>query len=258
VKIFIVIFCCAFFAGIFTAATVSGIQEYCDPNLSPPAGHPYKYSYRDNRCEGIYIQEVANTPLQVVSLTESFENYDLNLEQGLLVEWTPFSDRSVQLRAQGLRRRLYYRMDTIRVGNTGAFRWPSVLLSVLNIPQKQLGVIAWVNTTVGQIERNVYLPLRISQQQQPHLSRHYTMVLLPARDLNELFISLATVGPDGQPAKFLTDGKSQGHGRYPAQWPIAIHIPYPSTKGFYYIEIGATLSGGGVSTTELWFFHSHM
>jgi len=246
---------CALLVEVFLVARASGKEDYCDPNLNAPAHHPYGYSRREDRCEGVYIQEVASTALHIVSLTDSFEDYDLDVAKDLLVEWTVSGDSAVQLRAQGLRRRLYYRMDTVRAGNANSYRWPSGLLAALNIPKKHLGVVGWTRTVVGQIERSVYLPLRVSQRQQPRQLRRYQLVLLPGRELTEVFVSLATVGLDGQPALFLRDGEALGYGHYPAEWPIPISIPYPEAAGFYYLEIGATLSGGGVSAAELWFYH---
>jgi hypothetical protein len=252
-----VLLICALLVELFPVALASNEKDYCDPNLNAPADHPYRYSRREDRCEGIYIQEVASTALHVVSLTDSFEDYDLDIAKDLLVEWTASGDNAVQLRAQGLRRRLYYRMDTIRAGNTNSYRWSLALLAALNIPKDHLGVIGWTRTVVGQVERSVYLPLRISQRQQPRQLRRYQLVLLPGQELAEVFISVATVGLDGQPASFLCDGEALGYGHYPAEWAITIPIPYPEAAGFFYLEIGATLRGGGVSATELWFYHPH-
>ena len=46
---------------------------HCDPDLREPSTDAYGYRLRGaqrDRCEGIYIQEVASTPLLVASLTE--------------------------------------------------------------------------------------------------------------------------------------------------------------------------------------------
>src|SRR5262245_41082574 len=89
---------------------LSQIQS-CDPNLAQPEGHPYGYRLRGNRCEGVYVQQVDNTILVLASFTESFENYDLHANKDLLLQWNAPGNEEVRLRAFGLRRRLYYRMD---------------------------------------------------------------------------------------------------------------------------------------------------
>src|SRR5919108_743620 len=101
--------------GEVLADPASGQESYCDPYLGQVSDNPYGYRMRGDRCEGIYIKEVSTTILLVASLTESFEDYDLNSSKPLLIEWNKASgDGVVRLRAQGLRRRLYYRMDTVR------------------------------------------------------------------------------------------------------------------------------------------------
>jgi hypothetical protein len=47
--------------------------------------------------------------LTVASWTESFADYDLASGAALVIEWESPSGKSVHLRAQGMRRRLYFR-----------------------------------------------------------------------------------------------------------------------------------------------------
>jgi hypothetical protein len=65
---------------------------------------------------------------------------------------------------------------------------------------------------VGQIERDVYVPLQIRQQRDPLRSGSYRLVLLPGVELTELFISLATVGADGRHHTALKDEEALGYG----------------------------------------------
>src|SRR5262245_57769459 len=83
----------------------------CDPLLTQPAASPHGYRLRGDRCEGIYVQEVAGTPLVVASLTDGFAPFDLKTVQHLLLTWSAPADTELHLRALGLRRKLYYRMD---------------------------------------------------------------------------------------------------------------------------------------------------
>ena len=58
----------------------------------------------------------------------------------------------MHLRAYGLRRKLYYRMDAKRPASPRWFDWPADLLGALNIPKRELGVVGWIRQPVGRIE----------------------------------------------------------------------------------------------------------
>jgi hypothetical protein len=73
--------------------------------------------------------------------------------------------------------------------------------------------------------------------------------------LIEVFVSLAAIGVDGRPVSFLRDGEALEYGYYPAERDITIPITGLEIPGVYYLEIGAPLKGGGVTTVELWFYH---
>ena len=74
-------------------------QEVCDTSLIAPQDSPHGYRLRGDRCEGIYIQELAGTTLKVAALLESFEDYSLTGAQDLRVAWTPPGEGTVSLRA---------------------------------------------------------------------------------------------------------------------------------------------------------------
>jgi hypothetical protein len=230
-------------------------KDHCDPALSQTAGYHWGYQLRGDRCEGIYIQDVSGTTLMVASLTESFEDYDLDSGKELLVQWAAPGDGAPHLRAQGTRPRLYYRMDTARPPGSTEYSWPLDVLRAQGIPRQDIGVVGWTRCPVGGTERRVYLPLRIGQQSSPLRSDSYQLVLLPGRELTEVFVSLAPIGVDGEPASFLADGKALEYGYYPADRPIAIPIRTLQEPGVYYLEVGATLEDGGSATVELWFYH---
>ena len=139
-------------------------QDPCDPDLEQSVTDQLGYRLRGDRCEGRYIQEVGSTILFAVSLTESFEEYDLTSGKDLIVEWTTPTAHDVHLRAQGLRHRLYYRMDTIRPPEKTSYPWPTDILASLEIPHDDVGVVGWMTYTMSGTERKVYLPLRISQK----------------------------------------------------------------------------------------------
>lgn len=232
-------------------------ENHCDPQLRQSTDDPYGYRLRNDRCEGIYIREVASTPLLVASLTESVEDFDLTVNQNLVVEWTAPGPASadIHLRALALRHRLYYRMDTIRAAGSASYVWPPNLLATLNLHRSDLGIVAWTSYVQGNTKRDVYLPLRIRQQGAANKSHGYQLTLLPGVDLAEVFVSLAPTKPDGSPGAFIKKDQALGYGYYPAERGITLSIPELKTPGVYYLEIGATLRDGSSSTAQVWFYH---
>ena len=99
-------------------------QDFCDPSLPRNANDAYAYRNRGDRCEGLYIQGVAGTALRLVSLTELVEDFDPAFSKDAVIEWAVSPPSVVHLRAQGLRRRMYYRMDTDRQASDTSYRWP--------------------------------------------------------------------------------------------------------------------------------------
>ncbi len=252
VRVFILLFVLVT-DGIIHEAS-SQIQS-CDPYLEQPEGDPYGYRLRDDRCEGVYVKQVGSTALVVASLTESFEKYDLNSTKDLVLQWKAPGSEAVKLRALGLRRRLYYRMDTIRPTHSQSFRWPLSLLSALEIPRDDLGILCWTQHRMGNKDIDVYVPLRITQMKDGGRSHVYTATLLPGVELSEIYLSLATVGENGAPETFLRDGEALGYNYYPADRRIDIPISGLKHPGLYYVEIGAKLKTGGSTTIEFWLYH---
>ena len=230
-----------------------GQAPSCDPLLEQPATNPYGYRLRGDRCEGIFVQQVAGTTLLIASFTESFDKYDVRITRHLDIRWTAPAESPIQLRAYGLRRKLYYRMDTTQSSATGSYTWPTEVLAALNVGQPELGVVGWTRYRVGRVDRDVYLPLQIG----PHRARSetYTLVLLPGVPLSEVYVSMAAVGVDGRPTSFIRNEEPLKYNYYPAERPVDIPISRPSAPGIYYLLIGATMQSGGSVTAELWIYH---
>ena len=241
--------------GISLPIAASAQESHCDSNLSPLVGDPLGYRLRGDRCEGRYIKEMASTTLLIASLTSFFEDYDLSSGEDLMVKWVAPDDAGIWLRAQGLKRRLYYRMDTMRPPGSTSYTWSTNILAAMNIPRQALGIVGWTRYSVGETKRDVYVPLQIIQQGNPIRSHNYQVVVLPGCELKEVYISLAPVSMDGHPGVFLRSEEVLGYGYYPANHGIPISISDLEAAGVYYLEIGATLTGGGSSTIEIWFYH---
>lgn len=244
-----------------TSGLVSAKENGCDANLIAPPEDPLGYQEREDRCEGRFLRSVASPVLLLFSLIESVEKYDPGSEQPLTLEWRFPQGQRLNLRAHGLQAaspRLFYRMDATRTSETASFRWSSEILHALNITASDLGVVAWVAYPMNGVEREIYLPLRLGQQQTPGASDRYEVVLWPGQELTEVYVSLATVDSQGAPVEFLWDGKALAYGYYPPERGIAFDILKTELQrpGVYYLEIGAILRGGGVFTLEQRFYHA--
>jgi hypothetical protein len=229
--------------------------DFCDPSLDKVSANPLSYRMRGERCEGVYIKEVAGSILRIVSFTGYVEDYDLAASSKLTIEWPHAVDAATHIRMHSLKRKLYYRMDTVRPPSSAWFEWPTDVLTTLNISRKDLGVTGWILNFVGETRQRVYLPLRVTQKQQPVVSESYRLVLMPGREFTEVFISLATVGVDGLPDVFLREGEALNYGFYPAEREIIIPIRHLKGEGIYFTEIGATLKSGGAASVQIWFYH---
>ena len=234
-------------------ATRASQAEPCDSALTKLATAVNGYRQRGDRCEGLYAQQVSGTTVFLASLTEAFEDYDLQSTDSLTVRWSlpPKSTAGLQLRAETLKHGRYYRMDTVRSLEAGAYRWPSGLLRAERIPRRELGVIGWTQVTIGDVPSDVYVPLQIRQQHAASACGTYDVVLWPGEQLTEVYVSLAPVRADGRLGAFVRQD-SLNYGFYPAESPIKFQIKQRriGPPGLYYLKIGARLGSGGTSTKE--------
>jgi hypothetical protein len=145
-------------------------------------------------------------------------------------------------------------MDAVRPPGSKSYEWPVDLLSALAIPKSEVGVVGMTRISLGQAERVLYLPLRISQGGKLATPGGYHLVILPGVELKEVFVTLAAV--KGNLETILKNGEPLAYGYYPAERPIEAPVAVPREQGIYRLEIGATHMSGGASTAELWFYHA--
>lgn len=227
----------------------------CDPDLKPDEQNPNGYRLRQERCEGTYVQEVAGTTLFVGSLTAGFEEYDLAFNKDLQLQWRQPGNAEVHLRAYGLRRRLYYRMDAIRPPGNEPFKWSMAILGALQIQNRDLGIIGWHRQTIGNVDRDVYLPIRVTQRNAANPTNTYALVLQPGVEFKEVYVSVANVNSEGKPTNYLRDSQPLKYGYYPADRRIDVPLEL-QTPGLYLVEIGGELKNGGTTTLEFLMYHS--
>jgi hypothetical protein len=228
----------------------------CDPQLAPPAGNPYGYRLRGERCEGVYARQLSSSALVLASFTLVFEDFDTGHSEDLLLYWKAPSPAEVRVRARTLDRRLHYRMDAIRPKGTASFRWPAGLLYALQIHQGNLGVLAWVPSDASPIGRELYLPVQVVQESGQLARGNLQLVLLPSLELSEVYVSLASVNKDGGAGRMIRDGEAFRYGYYPADRSITLSVPSLPSAGIFYLEIAASLKSGGSVTLPVWFYHS--
>ena len=233
-------------------ARLAGQTAHCDADLNPATTNPLGYRLRGDRCEGVYIQDVAATALKLVSFTDSYESFDPALDRPLVVEWAPPPSAAVHIRAQSLRSRLYYRMDSDRPAGSASFTWSPDVLAALRLGKAELGVLAWTTRRIGSMDRTVFEPLRL-RQRNAATPGPYRLVVVPGVQLEEVFISIAPLTPNGEPGPYAIDKQPAALGYYPAGRAAVIAVQVPSTAGVYRMDLGATLTQGGTSALTAYF-----
>jgi hypothetical protein len=231
-------------------------KEHCDPHLVKQPGHPQGYEDRGDRCEGLFIREVSGSGgLLVASLTDALEPFDPGAEKDVLLEWRLPEPGSTRIRVFGLKRRVYYRMDTLRPSGPTSYRWPTDVLVPLKLSSRDVGIVAWTRQTVGGEPQDVYVPVRVRPTGPKEQPRRYTLLLMPGAELREVYVTLSPLRSDGRTGPPIKRQEPLGYGFYPAERGIAVQLPELRTPGLYQLEIGAILTHGGSTTRSLVLYH---
>ena len=259
--ILVVIIAACLLAGPASSQLPAKEESPCDPGLPVASKDSLSYQLRGDRCEGRYTMSsqvrIFSGVLRVVSFVEHFEEYHPGSDQDLRIEWSVPQPKEIALRASGLQTGLYYRMDVNPSANTTNYSWPTDILQALQISRNELGLIGWASYKFSNgMVKDVYLPLRITQNSPAKSSSNYQVVIWPTQELSEVFVSVASLDSDGSPRNFILDGEELGYGYYPKDRGIHFEIPKPPKTGVYYLEIGASLKDGGGVNIEDWFYHA--
>lgn len=231
-------------------------QDVCDPGLTGSPNSALGYSMRGNRCEGLYALQVNSTDVRLASLVETFE-LDSDNSAPLTVHWPTVADSGpVRLRAQSLRPRSYYRMDTTADPTASGYSWPTEILGTIGLARDEVGVLGWFERESASEGREVYLPLRIAQGADAADGTSYEIVLIPDIRLREVKVTLKPVDPHGSEGRPLIDKKPLELGYYPAKQATVFYLPKPETPGFYKLQLACDLMPSGLATTTFWFYHA--
>ena len=243
-------------ASLLTGPAGAVAGAFCDPGLPAPAGDPLAYGERGDRCEGRYVKEVASSVLTIASFSEPLSALGVRPERSLRIGWgaPPPGASDARVRAQSLKRRVYYRMDTQRSAGAARYDWPLSVASALVPAQDDVGITVRVRLAFGGGEHDVLLPAVIGDQAQVRADR-YEMVVIPGVPLQELMFSLSSLDANGSVARSIR-GEPLGYGYYPADRAIVIPIARTllSARGLYRLDLAARLENGGSSSSSVWFF----
>lgn len=139
-----------------------------------------------NREEGVFTLPISTPPLQLISFTGFFEDYQPNARQKLKIQFFLDQADHLNIKAQQTRGEILYRMQpkpfpVINGWNQFA-PWPvDDVLSKLNMPAQNIGVI--VNY---QDRQNVLAPAIVFHSNQPEKIASYNFTFLPGKNLTKI------------------------------------------------------------------------
>lgn len=238
------------------SGTATGQADPCDAALKgkDDRANPSGYRQRNDRCEGIFIQEVSATgTLLVASLTATMDGFAPASGKPIAVDWKPAPGATrVNLRAYSLRPRLYYRMDTIQDAGAAPYQWPSGILATYALKSADIGLVAWTSMTVGTQRLDpVYVPVAIREGSQSPWPPTLRLVVVPPADLKELYVTVAPVGSNGSAGTPFRDGPL-GYGYYPAGGAVKIPLAAFPRPGIYLVQLAAERRDGASIVNRFW------
>lgn len=248
----------AVLAALLAAAPPAAAEALCDPGLEGSSRSAMAYTLRGDRCEGLYALQVNSRDVRLASLVETFA-LDPEADGPLRVTWPAVESATgpVRLRAQSLRPRSYYRMDTAVDPAAGTWLWPTDVLAAVGLLRDEVGVLGWYERAAGDGEpRPVYLPLRIAPGGDAPGAAEYEIALVPDIRLREVFVTLAPVGADGVAGAPIVEKKPLEMGYYPAKQATVFRLPKPAAPGLYELEIVCRLTPSGDATATYWIHHA--
>jgi hypothetical protein len=234
--------------------------KYCVEGLESTDEEGLPYKEREGRCEGFYIQKVSSTDIALVSMTAQTVP-DFASINPLFVLWPSPSNTNTELRlqAQGIKSRLFYRMDTAKPITQSEFAWKTDVLNSAKIKPQDIGVLGWAEFSQGK----VYLPVGLSEQSSslssPSTPATYTVLFIPSSELDEVYLAYGFVGSEVKALETFDvetlETQPLGYGYYPAGVPFdyAISVKDLRDTGFYALRLQA-VADGTLPVTKHWFF----
>lgn len=224
-------------------------QDPCDPSLRISADNPLGYRLRGDRCEGLYIEQVAGS-IWVASFHRGARTFRPETGKRIALTWALPPSAQAHIQAVALKPGVAYRMDSVRPRGAGTYEWPADLLAAAGLIGSDLGLLSWYALPLGAKPVKVHSPVSVNGQ-----AGALELILLPDAALQEVFLSLTKLDEQGKERGHLFSDRALGYGYYPARRPVAIRLPLLGEDGFYRAAIGASLKTGGSAVTDFHFWH---
>ena len=229
-------------------------DAHCDPSIPKRDDIPHGYRLRSDRCEGVYAQPASAT-FAIASFMATPAPGPLEDQTPLTVSWRAVSDAAPRLRARSIRPDLFYQMDTLRPKGTATFTWSTDVLRARGISPADLGVIGWVPLRIGNVEREVLLPVSIGRGPAGGGGARYTLVVVPRAEVREVFVALDRIDHAGQIVAPVRPRAPLRYGYYPRNRGLPIPIGDLTAPGLYYLELTLERRDGPIETRSVWFLH---
>jgi hypothetical protein len=240
------------------AADLEAQATFCDPLLEVTTIGDLRYRSRPanstpSRCEGVFSEGRSGVAdVELVGLVGESQDYNPQQTSTVVLEWNSPVVTQVSVRAVGLRRGLHYRMDTRLTAQS--FRWPTDVISPLQITREQLGLVAHIRAVptlrMPQNSR-LYLPVRLRRSLGSANNGCFSVIFRVAAELSAVDYSLQYRGASQQEDIGIVNSKDLELPYYPARQPIRFTMPCLQRRGLYSLTIHPTATNHGVTVPDL-------
>jgi hypothetical protein len=230
----------ALFVSFCCPSKSAGAESFCDPTLAENTKGATTYKMREDRCEGIFAQQVSSPYIEIRSLVGVLQPFDPKKDTAVTLAWTapPGNKGDVWLRAFSFKPFVFYRMDTRVSSDRSTYHWPTDVLSSEGLGRADLGLLAWTELTEpGGTKREVYLPLRMGTGL-PKAETGYKVIFLPSKRLSEVHVKVSRLDGQGK-ALVLRDEKLIDEYYAPGE-PAEFSTGKLGPAGFYRITLTAS------------------
>jgi hypothetical protein len=220
-------------------------RQKCDPDLKVRAGDPLGYRQRGDRCEGMFLEEVSGS-LLVASL--HFPRGDFEPRSGTTVrlQWSLPPAAQVQVQAVSMKPKVFFRMDTVRPGDSTSYVWPTDFAETVRLKGPDIGLLSWADLPVGGRAQKVYSPVSVRER-----SGAAELVLLPQSHLDEVYYSVVALNAQGRVEKPVVVEQKLPES-YSSGRPMRILLPALEPKRLYRVEIAARVRNGGTLNRDIY------
>jgi len=234
---------------------VCSAQTQCDLEVirqADPKDRDHYFQRDKNRCEGVYLEQVAGTvgSLLVASLTGRrgvLAQWPVN--GPLTFRWNQFASGEVHIQAFPVVPRKFFRLDVFERG-AAEYAWNTDLVAKYLTPA-EVGLVAWTLAPIDGRNQRVYLPIAVGSGAP---KGPYRVTLVSSVDLSELYITVASIAPGEKPLRVNAPLR---FGSYPANQKIEVDLPPLPKAGLYRVEfVGDRRDQGSVAAPQFFVNHS--